>query len=226
VVRHRSAVGLFGNRVAPTADAAAAAQVGKRFDPGTCVCEGFEHHVRITHWVAGEEERWDAPPEVIATVARIGADHTSTPAEATFAIWDGHGWASRVSDYYWVNSLRAPRTAVERLRLAAMLRYASALEHRHQRRVQRWLDGRLSDVPRLELPFRTYLLLRGPVSAAAQLTEPVVVDTLRLVPDLWWPADEAWFVATDVELDATVVSGSGELARALVEAFPDRTSAG
>ncbi len=36
-------------------------------------------------------------------------------------------------------------------------------------------------------------------------------------PNIWWPADRAWFVATDIDLDSTYVGGSAECIETLLE---------
>jgi hypothetical protein len=35
-------------------------------------------------------------------------------------------------------------------------------------------------------------------------------------PNLWWPNDRAWFVATEIDLVSTYVGGSADLVRAIV----------
>ncbi|MGY1703021.1 hypothetical protein ACI79C_00470 [Geodermatophilus sp. SYSU D00697] len=69
----------------------------------------------------------------------------------------------------------------------------------------------LEPLPRLELPGRAFWLLRGPVELAEAnlLPEPASQSA-----NLWWPADRAWFVATDIDLVTTFVGGS----RACVDA--------
>jgi len=39
-------------------------------------------------------------------------------------------------------------------------------------------------------------------------------------PNLWWPNDRAWFVATEIDLVSTYVGGRADLVRAIV-ASPD-----
>lgn len=48
---------------------------------------------------------------------------------------------------------------------------------------------------------------------AGQLREVV---HLSLPPSIWWPADHAWCVANDVDLDSTYIGGPAELARRLL----------
>ena len=65
--------------------------------------------------------------------------------------------------------------------------------------------------PRVELPNRNYLLYSGGVSGALAL-----VASERQTPNLWWPADRAWCVATEIDLPWTYVGGSAELIDAIL----------
>lgn len=78
----------------------------------------------------------------------------------------------------------------------------------------------------MEAPGREYRLFRGPVSAAAGAAVPAPWplrgdDTLDLDggaldgPNLWWPADRTWVVASEIDLPWTYVGGS----RAVVDAI-------
>ncbi len=74
--------------------------------------------------------------------------------------------------------------------------------------------GAPSSAALLRLPGREHLLVRGPVElAAANLAE----EPAEQSANLWWPADRAWCVATDVDLMSTYVGGTAaclaELAR-------------
>ncbi|MFI5954924.1 hypothetical protein [Cryptosporangium sp. NPDC051539] len=64
---------------------------------------------------------------------------------------------------------------------------------------------------RVRTPHRAYHLLTGPVSAAAVLPGSVEWRCAGL----WWPADRAWLVATDIDGYLTYVGGSSEAIRAL-----------
>lgn len=67
------------------------------------------------------------------------------------------------------------------------------------------------DVPRADLGSRAYLLYEGPVAAAADMGERGEGWFFPQSPNLWWPRDRAWCVATDVDLDSTYVGGSARL---------------
>ncbi|MBY6540378.1 hypothetical protein HQ325_17015 [Rhodococcus sp. BP-349] len=62
--------------------------------------------------------------------------------------------------------------------------------------------------PRMVLPSREHLLIHGTVADAVR-------ELHGFLPSVWWPADRAWFVATDVDLTSTYVGGSTALANAL-----------
>lgn len=58
---------------------------------------------------------------------------------------------------------------------------------------------------RLTVGPRSYWLVHGPVTLACQNMAPEPLDQSA---NLWWPADRAWCVLTDVELVSTYVGGS------------------
>ena len=59
--------------------------------------------------------------------------------------------------------------------------------------------------PQLVLSAREYVLVRGPVDLAAANLAP---EPAEQSAHLWWPADRAWFVATDIDLMSTYVGGT------------------
>ena len=105
------------------------------------------------------------------------------------------------------------------------------------------------DGPRVSLPGRDYILFEGPLSAASELGsrsgellsaaypeldfDPEAFEPQS--PNLFWPQDRSWCVATEIDLDSTYVGGSQALVEALLadprfEAMPvelgDRIDAG
>ncbi len=64
----------------------------------------------------------------------------------------------------------------------------------------------LAGVPRLPLPgSRDVVLVRGTVRDAVRNLAP---EPHEQSANLWWPADRAWCVATDIDLMSTYVGGS------------------
>jgi hypothetical protein len=107
-----------------------------------------------------------------------------------------------------------------------------------------WLDSLPSEKvgPLLELPHdRSYIILTGPLYAVHQIRrdwssagslelrlraeggneQNAAMDTqpysAREAPNLIWPADQSWFVASEVDFDSTLVGGSTELIHAIID---------
>ena len=67
---------------------------------------------------------------------------------------------------------------------------------------------------RVQLPNRNYLLYSGAIDRALESAmNPLPFDQS---PNLWWPEDRAWFVATEIDFDSTFVGGTDELIAELV----------
>jgi hypothetical protein len=72
-------------------------------------------------------------------------------------------------------------------------------------------------VPTLAAGGRAFWLVRGPVETAAAnlLPEPASQSA-----NAWWPADRAWFVATDIDQVSTYVGGSAACVADLLASGP------
>ena len=74
-------------------------------------------------------------------------------------------------------------------------------------------------LPRLRLPYRDYLLFRGPLRAALDLAgrEPSYAFEPQS-PSLLWPADHSWCVSTEIDFDSTLIGGADDLIGAVLTA--------
>jgi len=61
---------------------------------------------------------------------------------------------------------------------------------------------------------RDYLLLSGPLGSVLNLPG---LPTPALSPQLWWPEDKRWFVATEIDFDFSLVGADEGLADAILE---------
>jgi hypothetical protein len=66
----------------------------------------------------------------------------------------------------------------------------------------------------LDTEARGHFLLRGPLNGV--LTSITAGNIARPVSGLWWPADRAWFVATEIDFPWTFVAGSEALVDRLI----------
>jgi hypothetical protein len=117
--------------------------------------------------------------------------HTTTANHCFFAVWEGWSWVHGSGSIIFLSTGSAPR---ERERAPAAFSEEDL------------------GCPRLKLPGRDYVLLEGPLSAVAQLGEPGSLDGFsRKSPNLFWPSDHAWCVASEIDFDSTLIGGSSGL---------------
>ncbi|MGW3010125.1 hypothetical protein ACWC9R_14990 [Streptomyces sp. NPDC001219] len=72
--------------------------------------------------------------------------------------------------------------------------------------------------PKVRLSGRAYALYEGPVEAATAMGDRSAGVFFPQSPNLWWPRDRAWCVATDVDLSSTYIGCSARLAEQLAGA--------
>lgn len=68
---------------------------------------------------------------------------------------------------------------------------------------------RFPGAARLDTQARGHFLLRGPLNGV--LTSVAASGFDRPTAGLWWPADRAWFVATEIDFEWTLVAGEPSL---------------
>jgi hypothetical protein len=139
------------------------------------------------------------PPEpgnresaALTALCDVLARHTPPEHDCVFALWDGYAWIQGGASVVFVD-----RTAP----------------------VPPALPQTVLDVPRLSLPSRDYLLFTGSLLAAASMEWHAAPECfVPQSPNLFWPHDRSWCVATEIDLDSTVVAGTNELVRAVLAA--------
>lgn len=121
---------------------------------------------------------------------------TTTPQSAWFAIWEGYAMLHEDAQAMltsrppgWWRRLIAARKAARRAR---SLR-----------------DG-FGAIPKLHCEHRSYLLYRGPLTGIDAFHDASPASVYQS-PNLWWPDDRAWCVATEIDFDSTLV-GAGRAA--------------
>jgi hypothetical protein len=136
--------------------------------------------------------------EATALVSTLRA-YTTTPNSCWLAIW--FGFAQLTGSF---SSVRAAREGA----------LHPWLERRRGVRSD-MLDppSDLGDAPTVSLPNRKYFLYRGPIDVVPRFEHmPGHLQT----PNMWWPEDRAWFVATEIDFDSTLVACIRTCAEALL----------
>lgn len=77
-----------------------------------------------------------------------------------------------------------------------------------------WVARPSTATPRITVNDRVLLLYRGTIDAARAL------GGFDQSPNLWWPNDHAWCVATDIDLQDTHVGGTEALVETLLASEP------
>ncbi|GAA1594559.1 hypothetical protein GCM10009804_59010 [Kribbella hippodromi] len=170
---------------------------------GGLVPHGFEAYARVLHSasaVGGAAVTWAEVAEWSGGVVHPRVQFGALADRR----WRGKG--SRVpADRPWdegpeVGTLPAPQLAA----LGEVLA-------RHTEAGERcWFcvwDGYGADGPLVELPNRSYVLMEGPLGAAGELARSLLPQS----PNLFWPDDRAWCVATEIDLDSTYLGGTAAL---------------
>ena len=141
-----------------------------------------------------DAEQLPALLDVLAAQADGGAD-----AAVVAGLWEGYGWIQGGS-------------AVSVLTVGSA---TATVDHPPPA-----FGPEVMAAPRLELPGRTYLLFRGPLRGVLPFFSAGQSGFWGQTPNLLWPADRTWCVATEIDLDSTVVGGPRPLVDAVL-AHPD-----
>jgi hypothetical protein len=161
---------------------------------------------------------WDG----YGSVARGAGGSPDEPGAVAWMRWRWHQWRAPSNPTYYLVS---DATGWRRWALLRLARWRLGV------RARRW-NRRIHMVTRrcgvVDAPDREYLLWSGPVAAAAASSVPPDWplfaedwDAVELSgpldgPNVWWPADRAWFVASEIDLAWTYVGGPQALIDAIV----------
>jgi hypothetical protein len=151
-----------------------------------------------------EPEIGNLHPEPLAALCEVLARHTATPEACWFGVWDGHHW------------IAPPVAFAVFTRMSANLDEAGrggrpATEPAAPSFALTWTDPS-PPLPLVELPWREYRLLSGPLDAALEVGRLFSGVFDPHSPNLIWPDDHAWCVASEVDLCSTYIAGPQTLA--------------
>jgi hypothetical protein len=210
---------IFGDEVRSADTVASAAWIagacrGAWGTVGALVPNQYDVVVRVHAPAPNPGDWWSEYRDLYAILGSIGERHTSSPDRGHFAVWEGHGFDTAATHVAWRGPLDdGTRRALEQER---------ARLHDDDARRNGAIRAALAQVPRFDMLHRTYYLLDGPLAAVARLRDPGSPSEWRN-PDLFWPDDRRWFVATDVDFWSLYVGGDSDFITELVEVVPTHT---
>lgn len=156
-------------------------------------------------------------PRSLSTLAETFRSATTTPVDVTAAVWVGWGFT---------DSARASLVFSTETEEATDNRQLEAFSRAQHDSVSDEVRAAVRNSPEgtLELPGREYLLFQTTLD---ELADPSWVQRAGLggnslyadagqSPQLLWPADQAWCLATEIDFDSTLVGGSRELIDAIL----------
>ena len=142
--------------------------------------------------------------DLLTNLCEVLAQHTNTSESCFFCLWEGYGWLTETQQATVVFT----RTDAFR---------QESVPPRATDHLSPVLRAAVRNAPRVSFPYRNYLLFEGPLEATAELGWRLSEELfISQSPNLFWPQDQAWCVASEIDLFCTLVAGSNELAESLI----------
>lgn len=165
------------------------------------------------------------PPATLEALSDVLARHTTMPDRCHFGLWEGYGWI----DWMAVEMRLAAKLGLPNrtyLLFEGPLVAISDLGWRED-----LSDGslRMKALDSRSIGFRerarAFVWPNKTEKVSHRPPAPAAATLHRESPNLIWPADRSWFVASEIDLDSTFVGGSTELINDLLadsrlEAWP------
>lgn len=235
-----------------TSDVSAASWIAGRLHPfgtdvGAVVPVGFEAYARIFHPITTPEGRlrWSdiakrnrriAHPEMQLHMISTRAGQ---PSPKDYEPGNGPEWGTLAIEErrVLIDTLRSYTTAPDRCWFLVWEGFGGLddrgvsarvyLPHRAYLLALGTIDSALSPLPRKIGPSYTVMYVRSDGRRGSAPPDLELPPDTRQSPNLWWPDDRAWIVATEIDFAWTYVGGSAALIESVLaeprlEALPAR----
>lgn len=188
---------------------------------GIVIPKGFESYVLVRHTGVGDHHG-GLGNESLETLEEILSKFTIASEECFFALWEGYGWMHPGSIATF-KPLRHPklygffrpisiRFGARRIRRRIRTQVQS-LDHLESHT----LPEGIMKSERFKLPNREYLLMCGPLSEAKKIGWTFSDSFQPQSPNLLWPRDRGWILATEIDFNVTLIGGSESLVATIMD---------
>jgi hypothetical protein len=188
---------------------------------GTCIPIGFQSYVLI-RYKRPEDSSGEIGTKTLRTLLNILAEFATTPKDCFHALWDGFGWLNqgavsffmprKTSRISWIANIKPFRFLTMRV-FWRMHRQSKFWERNH---IANSLPEGIMEHPRLRLPNRDYLLMRGSIQEALHTGYEVGESFFFQSPNLIWPSDKSWIFVKEIDFPAILIGGSQELVQRIL----------
>ncbi len=182
------------------------------FPVGTVIPDGFDNYVLVRHIGQGDSHG-NLGSQTLNRLVEVLTKFTLTPTECFIALWEGQGWMHSGSIGAF-SSERPPERVRGRHRRFNWSRsnqisrvaqgdYGKSLDHLESCT----LPGGIMRAPRLELTNRRYLYMYGAIDDASKIEYTFNGYSVTQSPNLMWPKDRNWVMASEIDLNGTFIAG-------------------
>ena len=185
-VLHPSSTNRYRNEERPWADLAE--RRGIVVGPATSFLEASGLDPSKQSWNEVAPMDGSLPESKFRALKDVLASATSTPEVCWFCIWAGYG--------FWRPSSSATLTAVRG-------KFTDGTTPLRPKRPAPPASDDIRDIPKVRTFAREYFLFRGRLA-----DQTFQFELWYQSPNIWWPEDRAWCVATEIDGFSTYVGGS------------------
>jgi hypothetical protein len=155
-------------------------------------------------WHVGQSETGQLPADLLAALTVPLGHHTATPDDITAGVWNG--WGDLHVDAGGLLLFFSDDVAPEE-RERERVKAEAAWREERRRSVSPAVQEMVEHGPFLAWPGRELMPFR---TSLGELADPKWVTRAGLagvMPQLLWPADHQWVVASEIDWDSTIVAG-------------------
>ena len=185
---------------------------------GIVIPKGFESYVLVRHTGLGDTHG-GLGNQTLETLSETLCKFTTTPEVCFHALWEGQGWMhpgssailKRVKYPKLHRFFRPMRIRIGRRRTIRIRRPNRNQVHSLGNLQSHSLPEGIMEAERFILPNRGYLLMRGPLTEAKNIGWIFSESFHAQSPNLLWPLDRQWILATEIDFNVTLIGGSEAL---------------